>query len=106
MNCPTCGQVADLNAAIVDREVNWDALWQFGKLELPELGTVTSESQKDPDVDSYGYVDDGDIHVVVKVAGRFFRKDGTYGSWSGNQWNGQCREVFPVAKQVTVYEFA
>lgn len=106
MNCPTCGQPAELNAAIVDANVDWDWLWDSEGRDFPGVGEVTVKNQQDPVTDSYGYVDDGDIHIVVEVAGRFFQKDGTYQSWSGRQWDGKCREVKPQAKQVTVYEFA
>lgn len=105
MICPTCGQDAELNAAIVDANIDWEYTWGYTTVDVVGLGVVTVEATKEAETDSYGYVEDGDIHMVVKVGGRFFRKDGSYQSWNGRQWDGKCREVVPEAKQVTIYEF-
>lgn len=44
-----------------------------------------------------------DAFVVFKLAGRFFRIDGEYASYSGTSWE-QLREVSLQTKTVEVYE--
>lgn len=105
--CPTCGQETGLTAALVDKQVDWD------ELDYKDLGSEVYNSDLSKYVelvdrfmgttDSYGYVDDSEAYLVVRIGDRNFRKAGTASSYSGVFWDGECREV--KGKRKVVYEY-
>ena len=71
---------------------------------VPDLGYVEVVQKK-----TGGYDDEGPIHLVLKVTARnghvsYYKKEGSYYSYSGQEWEGVFREVSPNTKQVIVYE--
>lgn len=110
MNCPTCGQSTDgLSADIVNKLVDWDDFDYApeGYSAFYEgVGTVEMEvGPKSKNYDSYGTVLEEDIFIVVKVADRLFKKEGTRSSYGSLYWDGDCREVAATPRTVTVFDY-
>lgn len=56
-------------------------------------------------VDNWGGEGDGaSVHVVIKVADRFFRMDGYYSSWGDSAMDGELYEVAPKEVMKIEYE--
>lgn len=106
-DCPMCGSETGLTPRLVDSRVNWESFEYMGVGDsaynslLDEV--VELAGYYGGDTDSYGYVDDESAWIVVKIDGRFFKKEGVRSSYSGLNWTGDCREV--KAQTKTVYEF-
>lgn len=107
-NCPTCSQpVGSDIPATLNAFFDWDsAYWNgvgYGEFifHLDDLVEVTAVQEGS--VDSYGFVEDAEIFVVVKVGGRHFKKEGVIDSYSGREWRGPVREVFPKTRTITEY---
>jgi len=70
---------------------------------IPDLGAVTTVQS-----DGGGHGEGEATSVVIKVEGesvtRYFKKTGYYSSYSGTEWDGEVRSVWPSTKTVTVYE--
>lgn len=69
----------------------------LGDVEIVESRTG---GEGDYEVDTYL------VFKVTDVAGtvRYYRKGGTYASFSGTEWYGDFKEVRPQEKTVLVYE--
>lgn len=84
--------------------------YQSGSIELPSFGKVEVEKRNTErsDINSYGeYEQDSteEIYVILKIAGKFYKKLGTADSYGRATWDGKFREVVPVTKTVQVYEW-
>ena len=45
-----------------------------------------------------------ELWVVFKIGDRHFRKQGSYDSWEGGEWDGLLQEVEPFEKTVIDYK--
>jgi hypothetical protein len=84
----------------------WDE-WYGDKPIQTEIDNVPVTVTLIEDVGGEGQGDHR--HLVFKIERasclpRFFRKDGYYSSYNGNDWDGDFKEVSPITKTVTVYE--
>lgn len=91
------------------QELMWELDGFFTEPATVKAGVVTIQI-----VDFQGGGEDvfaggeGAIWAILKVTTdgheQFFRKDGTYLSFDGHNWDKQWREVRPTEKKVLVYE--
>ncbi|OKI54555.1 hypothetical protein A6A27_32020 [Micromonospora sp. CB01531] len=61
---------------------------------------------KEGEYDSYGEGVAEDVFMVVKLGDKHFRKNGWRSSYGGTDWDGECREVKPQPRTITVYDYA
>lgn len=85
-------------------ETGWTGLYygEIRSIDLPSLGTTaTFVDRKKFDAGAY---DDSPTFVVVKVGDQYFQKEGTYSSWDGSGFYGECVEVEPYEVPLTFYK--
>lgn len=84
-------------------ESGWAGLYneEITKIETPE-GTFEYVAQKDfGPTDTYEAIP---VFVVVKFGDQYFQKEGTYSSWDGCNFYGECVEVEPYETPLTFYK--
>lgn len=109
MNCPTCGQSVDNNLIGTLRILDWDdLLWNgVGHTEWNESLSdyVTVTAVKEADVDSYGYVNDENVWLILKVGDRHLKREATESSYGGRTWDAEIREVKSKPRTITVFDY-
>lgn len=109
MNCPTCDQgVPDDILTTLRIQLDWDDLYFYGVGHTKWVFELDSDIEvtavKERSVDSYGYVNDDEIFVVVKVGDRHFKREGVHESYGNREW-GRISEVTPNVKTVVTYDY-
>ncbi len=108
--CPTCGQSVEELATKLNLADKWWTIEDLAKGEghfLWDLN-LTVEMVVPPaeaEYDSYGETTGGSVFMVLKVDGRFFKKEGYRSSYGGTEWDGPCREVRAEPKTVVVFDY-
>lgn len=107
-NCPTCGQNVDNDLVNTLRLLDWDDfIWHgagHGEWNLI-LGTdIEVAAIKEAEVDSYGYVNDEDVWVIVKVGDKHFKRSAIESSYGGRSWEFEIKEVKPKTVTKVVFE--
>ena len=85
----------------------WDSFYQhnvgFSKeLQFDEGPVIAEVAAKCTESDNSGYGEK--IWIVLKVGDQYFRKSGYTSSYDSESWDGDCREVEPKQKTITVFE--
>lgn len=82
-------------------EFSWSEVGEHAKFEGTAVGDVEVV-----EVDEGGEGHGEDIHVVLRVVetGQLFRKNGSYYSHYGEEWDGRLFPVKAVTREVVFYE--
>lgn len=107
-SCPTCGQSVDNDLPTALKLLDWDDfVWKgagHSEYNLTLRNFIEVMAIKEADVDSYGYVNDEEVWVILKVGDKHFKREATESSYGGREWLSEIKEVQPKTVTKVVFE--
>lgn len=110
VKCPTCLTEVDDSHAVgiamqIEKSTSWDSLAHAGKynkaVNVTGLGPAFVLALSVPDDDWEGQGVEPECFMIIDLAGRLFRKNGTASSYGEPSWHGAFIEVKAQTAPVT-----